>query len=132
MKNSVQLCASDTLMQGLIARYGRDSFSVLCSIEHFQEIVFNYEFTGARYILQSFLDVKQCVQEINDDLITKSLNCKNAFLQNISDVAEAFRFLAMSDYQIHESIIKITDEQKIFFEYIYKPLVDIYKKKYFV
>ena len=130
MKNSVQLCASDTLMQGLISKYDRKSFGVMCSINHFQEWLFNYELTGAKQSLQMFLDVKKCIYEMPDELQTGSSNYKNAFEQNVSDVVEAFRFLAMTGYCYNPSDLSLNEEQELFFEYIYKKLVDGYRSKY--
>ena len=130
MKESLQLCASDTLMQGLISRYGRDSFGILCSVEHFQENVFDYELTGARQSLQIYLDVKDCIDRIPDSIESRSSNCKNAFNQNIGDVAEAFRFLAMTGFELDVSRDLLNDEQRVFFDYIYDKLIDAYRKNY--
>lgn len=130
MKNCVQLCASDTLMQGLISKYDRKSFGVMCSINHFQEWLFDYELTGTRQSLQMFLDVKKCIHEMPEGLNAGSVNYKNAFDQNVSDVVEAFRFLAMTGYVYNPSELLLNEEQEVFFEYIYEKLVGNYREKY--
>ncbi len=129
MKQCVQLCASDTLMQGLISRYGREAFGVMCSVDHFQEILFDYVFTGVRQSLQTYLDVLQCIENIDESIETKSLNFKNAFIQNASEVSEAFKFLALSNYKLDNSVV-LSDEQQVFFDHVYNVMIERYRKKY--
>ena len=52
MKNHPHLCASNTLMQGLVEKYGRKSFSVITSVEDFINELFQRKLNNPANDLQ--------------------------------------------------------------------------------
>lgn len=129
LKENLQLCASDTLMQGLISKYGRDSFCVMSSIENFQNILFDYEITGAKDSLQLFLDVRDQIDQIPDNIENKSKDLKNTLYKNTSEIVSAFKLLTLMQYPVPKKM-DFNDAQKIFFEHIYTKLGPGYIEKY--
>ena len=80
-------CASDTLVQGLEAEYGRTSFGHLRTIDSLIEKVLGKFTNNPQNDIQLFLIVSSLIRELPNG------NIKNAFRFNIADVVESVRFL---------------------------------------
>ncbi len=120
MKDHPHLCASNTLMQGLVEKYERKSFSVITSVEDFVDALFQGKLSNPANDLQLFLDISKEIDKLSDE-VDRSEDIKRAYTLNRKDVVDAVKLLILSDFD-DTSMKKYSDEQTVFFESIYKNL----------
>lgn len=87
-------CASDTLVQGMIEYYGRDSFSIIQTVNVLQKSVTGYVTNNSVADMQLFLDVLHIVRK-------KEMNqkCKEAFLNNAGEVVAAIKYMLVLEVE---------------------------------
>lgn len=107
-------CASDTLVQGLEAEYGRNSFGFLRTANVLADCVLGSFINNPQNDIQMFLTISNIIREIKDS------DTKAAFRFNIAEVAESVRFLLLLGCESTKFKGDLTGEQKI--------LLEIYEK----
>lgn len=80
-------CASDTLVQGLIKHYGRESFSLIRPLQDLIDVYMKDYADNPVNDMQLYLTVTNCIHHWDDGPM------KQAFLFNKSSVVEAIRLL---------------------------------------
>ena len=116
-------CASDTLVQGLIECYHRDSFNIIQTVNDLQRMLVGEVTNKASFDMQLFLDISHIIREKEKD---ESI-IANAFRNNISSVVTAVKWLLFMDcdtsffYNSNE----FPSEQKLFLE-----IFDLIKERY--
>jgi hypothetical protein len=105
-------CASDTLVQGLEAEYGRERFGILRPLQALIDSVLSDYTKNPPADIQLFLTVSNIIRGLPDT------DVKTAFRFNIAYVVEAVRMLALMECDTAKFIDDLPDEQKI--------LLDIY------
>ena len=124
MKKFPHFCASNTLMQGLEEKYGRNHFSIISSVDKLVHYLFSGLLDNAATDLQIYLDISRMIDEIPDTQ-SGSINFRRAFEQNKTDIVEAFKLLVLADY-VSEEVDETNEALAIFYKHIYMPLKDIY------
>ena len=120
-------CASDTLMQGMIKKYHRNSFRIIGSIEHLSDRLFDNYFTDSSVNLQMYLEVVSLIDNMPEES-PRCPKCKKTFYDNRSEIVAAFRKLILMDYQYDVTKCdEMLESQQLFFEYIYEKLSGKYK-----
>lgn len=104
-------CASDTLVQGLEAEYGRTSFGILRTISALMGRVLGDYTNNPQNDIQMFLTVSSIIREFQDS------EMKTAYRFNIADVVEAVKFLIMLECDTSKfDLNELTEEQAIILE----------------
>ena len=67
IKRHPHVCASDTLMQGLEEKYGRDSFSIIGAVSQFTNCIFSGGLDRATDNLQLYLNVSDAIDSLNSN-----------------------------------------------------------------
>lgn len=117
------LCASDTLLMGLTHKYGRSNFTFLCTVDKFEDYLFNRFFSNKENDLQMFVDITASISEIqNEDKVAY-----RALMNNRGQLVEAFRMLTLLQFECME--VPTNKEQAIFFDKVYSPLSKRYIRK---
>lgn len=119
-------CASDTLVQGLEAEYGRTSFGVLRSISALLNRAFEPYMNNPQNDIQIFLTVSNIIRSMDDGAL------KSAFRFNIADVVEAVKFLAVLQCQTNKfHADELSSEQSvllhIYDQVMASPAMDVLK-----
>lgn len=81
--NHPHFCASDTLMQGMVRQYGRESFKTIRAIDDFIKILFKSYFATPVNDMSLYLTVSEYIRSWPDSPI------KQSFLFNKSEVVQA-------------------------------------------
>ena len=111
-------CASDTLVQGLEAEYGRTSFGILRTINTLMNRVLGEYTDNPQNDIQMFLAVSNIIRELPESEI------KTSFRFNIADVVESIKFLVMLECDKSKfNTEELTEEQSILLE-IYQEVMN--------
>lgn len=101
------LCVSQTLVEGLKEYYGRQAFSLLCTIDKFLKNFYDQWHGNNENTLFQYIHLSNAINNIQDETIKKS------FRHNRNDVLKSIRF--MIECEIQPSLIDqkdLTEEQK--------------------
>lgn len=110
-------CASDTLLQGLVAQYKRESFGILMSVESLVNKVIGEWVNNPQNDIQLFLDVSNEIRNLPDEKM------KQAFRFNIAEVVQSIKFLVMLECESDKFQDDISEEQKYLLQ-IYEAVKD--------
>lgn len=84
-----QFCASDTLVQGLIECYGRESFYIIQTVNDLQNTLTGSLTNSAAFDMQLFLDVSHEVRKCKNQILV------NAFQNNMASAVESVKWLLL-------------------------------------
>ncbi len=114
VKQHPHFCASDTLVQGLEAEYGRDSFRILRTVASLINKVFKDYIDNSKNDIQIFLSVSNIIRNMSDS------EMKSALRFNIADVVESIKVLAILQCDVNKFDMSVlSNEQKV--------ILDIFK-----
>lgn len=109
------LCASNTLLQGLADKYGREKFSYLTTVERLMEKLYKKWLDDPSIQINIYLEVSRLIKEITEEQVKKS------FQFNKKEVTDAVIFLITLKVDISKFDTKqLTKEQIV--------LLDLYTK----
>lgn len=109
LHNYPQFCASNTLVQGLNAEYGREEFNILRGIAELEAAILGEFLTDSQVDMQLYIKVLDEIRNISDD------NLKQAFKFNVQKVVKTIKMCLLLECNIDEFCFSIlNDEQKIF------------------
>ena len=115
------LCASDTLLMGLVNKYSRSKFTFLSTIERFIDYLFDGIVNSKEADLHRFVEITKSIEAMKP---LENENTYKALMNNRGELVNAFKMLTLLQYEwINETEI---NEQNIFLKYIYKPNADKY------
>lgn len=114
VKKHPHFCASDTLVQGLEAEYGRDSFRILRTVASLINKVFKDYIDNSQNDIQIFLSVSNIIRNMSDS------EMKSALRFNIADVVESIKVLAILQCDVNKFDMSILSKEQ-------KVILDIYK-----
>lgn len=119
------LCASDTLLMGLINKYSRARFTFITTVERFSDYLFDNIVNSKEEELKRFIDITKSIENMKP---LESENTYKAMMNNRAELVKAFKMLTLLQYDWN----KETDcnEQNIFKKYIYEPNASRYIEKY--
>ena len=119
------LCASDTLLMGLVNKYSRSKFTFLSTIERFIDHLFDGIVNSKEADLHRFVEITKSIEAMKP---LENENTYKALMNNRGELVNAFKMLTLLQYEwINETEI---NEQNIFLKYIYKPNADRYIGEY--
>lgn len=109
LHNYPQFCASNTLVQGLNAEYGRAEFNILRGVAELEEAILGEFLTDSQVDMQLYIKVLDEIRKISDD------NLKQAFKFNVQKVVKTIKMCLLLECDIDEFCFSIlNNEQKIF------------------
>lgn len=109
-------CASDTLVQGLEKRYGRNSFGYLRTIQSLIDYVLGSYTNNIFNDIQLFLEVSNQIRDLEDS------NMKSSFRFNIADVVKSIQFMIAMRCDVGKFSDELSAEQKTLLE-IYEKVI---------
>lgn len=115
MRQYPQLCASDTLAQGLARKYDRCSFQYLRSIEYVFKALYGRWTNNTVGDMRIYLDLSSAISEIEDE------KERRVFKNNIQHVLEAMKFLLILGVQADEFPGHLINKDQ-------RTLLELYKK----
>ena len=87
IKRYPHLCVSQTLVEGLKAYYGRDSFSLICTIDTYLKHFYNKWHGNNENTLFQFIHLSNEINKIKNDKL------RNSFIHNKNDILQSIRFI---------------------------------------
>lgn len=109
-------CASDTLVQGLEAEYGRTNFGILRTINTLIDCIMHDYTQNPQNDISVFLATSEAIREISDPTM------RSAFRFNIADVVKSVKLLAMLECDPSKFEKTISVEQELILEIYSKVL----------
>ena len=116
LESAPHLCVSETLVQGLIDCYKRETFRYISTIDGVIKGMFSEWTNGTKNKVQQYLSLSELIRTIDDK------NLRNAMLHNRKELLEALRYLF--EVEFRPDLINmeaITIEQQVVVE-LYKRL----------
>lgn len=131
------LCVSQTLVEGLKEYYGREKFSVLCTVDSFLKKLYKEWHDSSENNIKQSIKISNILDKWQDNKLFSN-EIINSIKHNKKEVIKAIKYLIESDVQINkiEDFGFLNEEQKIIFE-LYKlvkneaefKIIDINKNK---
>ena len=118
------LCASDTLMMGMLNKYGRNSFTYITTINRIIDFLYDFKVNSKEKDLQMFMDISDCIYSLKDE----DSKTVKAMMNNRGQLVESFKMLTLLQYKCIS--VPNNKEIKLFFEKIYNPLANSYIDEY--
>lgn len=94
VKTYPHFCASDTLVQGMTECYGRNTFTIIQTVNALQKSVIGNVTNNSVADMQLFLDVMHSVRESKMNQM-----CKDAFLNNAGEVVAAIKYMLVLEVE---------------------------------
>ncbi|WP_227939034.1 hypothetical protein [Alkalihalobacillus deserti] len=113
------LCVSQTLVEGLKAYYGREKFSLLCTIDNFLKQFYSEWHGNNEQKLLQFIELSKEIKQIDN------FKLRNSFTHNRNDILESIRFVIECGIEPidFQKVHNLTEEQKCLVE-IYSKLIN--------
>lgn len=119
------ICASNTLLQGMSARYKRKNFTYIMSIDKVIELLFKRQLDSAEQNLQLYIDISEQIERIQED--QGDTTVYQALKKNRNEMVETVKLLTFLGS--NDELVSVTKEQRAFYETIYKPLAEKYQSR---
>lgn len=98
IKGVPHFCVSEVLVQGLIAKYGREEFNCIATIDTFVKNLFPSWLLETNKDVERFLEVASIINKLIKDAASngnkeEEINILKAFQKNIGGIVEAIKYL---------------------------------------
>lgn len=113
IKTYPHLCVSQTLVEGLKEYYGREEFSVLCTIDSMLKVLYKDWHDDTENDIEQNIKISNAIRALPDQPL------KETFKYNQKDVYKAIRYLIESDISPEIDSNGLPTEQQLFLE-LYK------------
>ncbi|WP_026669763.1 hypothetical protein [Butyrivibrio sp. AE3006] len=130
IKKYPHVCASDTLMQGLEEKYGRESFSIIGSVSQFISSIFRGGLDDPSDDLQLYLNVSNAIDSIDEHESLAELGdyCKKAFIHNKSQLIDAVKLLVFAGVDKGFDKYCHNEEQEVFYNQVFLEVKEDYER----
>lgn len=116
VKSCPHLCVSQTLVEGLKEYYGREEFTVLCTIDSLLKELYKDWYDNTENDIQQSIKVSDIIRKMPNEPL------KATFHHNKREVIKAIRYLIESDISPNIDTSGLPTEQKYFLE-IYRQVI---------
>ncbi|MDO5516198.1 MAG: hypothetical protein Q4F66_01510 [Clostridium sp.] len=107
------LCVSQTLVEGLKEYYGREEFTVLCTIDSMLKVLYKDWHDDTENDIEQSVKISDAIRKLPDQPL------KSTFNHNKQDIIKAIRYLIESDISPNVDLSGLPTEQQLFLE-VYK------------
>jgi hypothetical protein len=108
IKKYPHLCVSQTLVEGLKNRFGRESFTYISTVDAVLKELYKPWTNQTKNNVEQFIIVSEMIREIKDEKL------RNSMFFNRQDVFESLRYLFEIQFEDEQIIMnELTDEQQV-------------------
>lgn len=131
IKGAPHFCVSEVLVQGLIAKYKREEFNCIATIDEFVKNLFPSWLLETSKDVDRFLEVSQIINKElegeNDSLTPEEQKILKSFQKNIGSIVEVIKYLWETEEIKDNTITGLTPStlaEKVFINKIVKRILD--------